>query len=394
MGTIAAQVTDAGIIAPSYADILAQLKNSFWSIYGTDANLDPDTQDGQFLAVLAQAIYDSNQVAVAVYQAFSPLTAQGAGLSSVVKINGLRRRVATNSQVVVTLVGQAGTVITNGIVGDNQNLGTQWALPPSVTIPVGGQVTVTATSVAEGAVTAAPNTITRIITPTLGWQSSDNADAAVVGDPVETDAELRQRQAQSTSLVALTVLESIYAAVAALSGVLRLAVYENDGDATDADGIPAHSISVVALGGNIEDIAETIAQKKTPGTGTYGDISTLVTDERGVPSTINQFQLDVVPLAVEITIQALPGYTSVTGDAIKANVAAFISDLDIGEDSYLGRLFGAASLTGEAAADTFYVTIVEQSRDGDPPAAGNVTIAFNEAASCSVDDIVLTVLGL
>ncbi len=72
---------------------------------------------------------------IAAYNSFSPGFAQGAGLSSIVKINGIARKVPSNSQCVVTIVGQAGAQITNGIIGDNLNLGTQWALPALVTIP-------------------------------------------------------------------------------------------------------------------------------------------------------------------------------------------------------------------------------------------------------------------
>ena len=62
--------------------------------YGSDAVLTPDSQDGQLLAVFAQAIYDNGQALIAIYNSFSPATAQGAGLSSLVKINGLARDVA------------------------------------------------------------------------------------------------------------------------------------------------------------------------------------------------------------------------------------------------------------------------------------------------------------
>ena len=77
MATLAAQISSTGISAPDYADIFAELQSMYWQIYGTDADLDPDSQDGQLLAIFAQAIYDCNMLAVTVYNAFSPATAQG-----------------------------------------------------------------------------------------------------------------------------------------------------------------------------------------------------------------------------------------------------------------------------------------------------------------------------
>ncbi len=181
MTTLSPQITAAGISGPSYADVLAQLKSQYWQIYGADAVLTPDSQDGQLLAVFAQAIYDAGAAVIATYGQSSPATAQGAGLSSVVAINGLTRIAGTASTAVVTVVGTAGTVINNGMIGDNQNLNTQWLLPATVTIPIGGSIAVTATCTALGATSAAAATLVNILTPTAGWTSVTNAGAATAG---------------------------------------------------------------------------------------------------------------------------------------------------------------------------------------------------------------------
>lgn len=388
--SLAAQVTSTGIVAPDYADVLQQLKIAFWSIYGSDANLDDDSQDGQLLAVFASAINDCNLTAVAVYNQFSPSTAQGVGLSSIVKTNGLARKAPSQSTVVVTIEGVAGTTITNGVVGDA--FGNRWDLPASVTIPVSGTIDVTATAEDEGDIAASTSTVETILTPTLGWQSVTNADTAAQGQPVETDAELRLRQSGSTSLPAQSVLDGIFAAVANLGGVGRTLVYENDTDSTDANGIPSHSISVIAEGGDATEIAEAIAAKKPPGTGTYGSVSTVVIDDMGVPNTIEYYPLSSVEITVEITIKALVGYSSAIGEELVETVAAFVSALGIGTDSYLSRLTGAAGLGGIGNGATYYVTLVRQSRTPAGVTAANVAIAFNEAATCDPDvDVTLIV---
>jgi hypothetical protein len=91
LATLACTIDENGISAPSYADVLASLQASFQSIYGSDIYIEPDSQDGQWLAVLAQIINDGNQADVTSYNGYSPSYAQGAALSSQVKINGLRR---------------------------------------------------------------------------------------------------------------------------------------------------------------------------------------------------------------------------------------------------------------------------------------------------------------
>lgn len=390
MVTLAAQVTDTGIVAPSYADVLQQLRIDYWSIYGSDADLDDDSQDGQFLAIFAKAIDDSNQLAIAVFNAFSPATAFGAGLARVVKINGIHKHEATNSQVIVAIGGVAGTTIDNGVVGDNQNLGTRWLLPP-VTIPPEGSIEVTATADTEGSTTANANTLTAKLTPTLGWQTVNNPAAATAGEPIETDAQLRRRQSISTALPALTVLESIFGALAAVAGVTRLTVYENDTDIIDAEGVPPHSISPVVEGGDIEEIAESIAAKKAPGVGTHGTTAVTVLDSHGVPNVIRFYALTEVTVTVEVDITALPGYLSTTGETLRQAVVDFLNAAEIGEDSYLARLYTPANQTGTGTGATYIVTAIRQSRDGNPPAAANVAIAFNEATIATLANVTLTV---
>jgi uncharacterized phage protein gp47/JayE len=390
---------------PSYADVFTAYQNEYLAIFGSDAVLTADSQDGQWISVQAQAHFDLCQVCAAVYNSFSPATAQGAALSSVVKINGILRKVPTASTATVTIVGVAGTTITGGIIGDNQNLGTQWTLPATVTIPGGGSITETATCTTSGAASAAPATLVNILTPTAGWQSVTNAAAATLGAPVESDAALRVRQSVSTSLSAQTPLDAIWGAVANTAGVGRTIAYQNNTAFTDIAGRPAHSVTVVAEGGDMDLIAAAIAATKGPGPSTYGTTSRTVIDAKGVAEVVNFYQLTPVPITLTLTLGALTGYLSTTGDLVKAAVASFISGLAIGETCYLNRLFSPANLRGdeaiaatgmtqaqlEALSATYNVTAILQSRTG-APAASDVTMAFNEAASCVVGDITLVVV--
>ena len=97
------------------------------------------------------------------------MTAQAAALSSNVKINGITRKVATNSTADLLLTGTAGTTIMNGSARDKN--GIIWNFPASVAIGVDGTVLVTATCANSGSVAALAGTITTINTPTRGWVS-------------------------------------------------------------------------------------------------------------------------------------------------------------------------------------------------------------------------------
>lgn len=384
-------VDATGFHYPDYPTVLEQLKDEYRTIYGNDVYLEADSQDGQWVAVMALAIFDTMQVAASVYNSFSPLTAQSDALSRNVKINGIRRRVATHSQVDLRIVGQVGTTINNGQAEDT--LGQKWNLPVSVTIPVGGEITVTAQAADIGDVSAAAGTITKIATPTLGWQTVENLLPAVEGEPVESDAELRVRQTVSTAIPSLSVLDGTVGAVASLAGVTRFRGYENDSNATDANGIPAHSIAIVVEGGDAQAIGDAIATKKTPGTGTYGTTTVTTYDAYGLSNDINFFRPTPATIGVEVTVQALTGYTTGFADLIAAAVAEQINKLQIGDDVLITKLYVPANLPGSPAGSTFDITQLRIKKNAGAFGTSNVVLAFNEVAECDpATDVTVVVL--
>ena len=312
---IYATLDDTGVHVPSYSEVLAGLQAIVRSIYGADAYIAPDSQDGQFLAAWAASINEVNQVALAVYQQFSPTYAQGVGLSSLLKLNGTKRQSATHSTATVTIVGVTGTTITNGIVRDGS--GQLWNLPASVVIPGSGTIDVLATAQNEGALEAPPNTITNIYTLVPGWQTVTNAAAATVGAPVETDAQARRRQATIVQGPASSLVAAIQASIADVAGVTQLFVYENDTGSADGNGVPAHTIYAVVLGGAAQDIINAIGVRKPPGIQTYGTSSGTYTDARGETSTIHFYAVTLVPVTCAITVQKLGGWVDSTKDLIK-----------------------------------------------------------------------------
>lgn len=382
-------LNEKGLVYSDYPTILTWFREQYKQIYGKDVYLEADSQDGQWIAVQALAMYDLVQIASMIYNSFSPLTAQSDGLSRQVKINGIARHVATNSTVDLKIVGQVGSIIRNGVAEDM--LRQKWIMPKEVVIPEAGEITVTAAAEDIGAITAAENTVTKIVTPTLGWQSVNNPQAAVVGAAIETDAELRRRQTYSTALPSLTVLDGTIGAVASLDGVTRVKGYENDTNKIDARGIPAHSIAVVAEGGNAQEIAESIAKKKTPGAGTFGTTAVMTYDQYGEPNEIKFFRPTVVDIKVQIAIKPLQGYVSTYGDAIAQAIAQMINRLGIGDDVLISKLYVPANLPNNVAFHTFDIVSVKLARDGATVTADNIKIAFNEAGKCRIEDIELVV---
>ncbi|HDW3201294.1 TPA: baseplate J/gp47 family protein [Escherichia coli] len=388
---LSATVTAQGISAPDYQTILDTLTSYFRQIYGSDAYLEPDSKDGQMVALVALAVHDANNTAIEIYNSFSPTTAQAAALSSNVKINGITRKVATNSTADLLLTGTAGTTITNGSARDKN--GIIWNFPASVAIGVDGTVLVTATCANSGSVAAMAGTITTINTPTRGWVSVTNPAAATVGTPAETDAELRIRQSQSVALPSITPFEALDGAVSNVTGVTRHKLYENDTGSEDGNGLPPHSVAVIVDGGDVTDIAQAIRGNKGQGTATHGTTSVTVPDKYGNPHVIKFSRSSDVPVYALIKLKVFTGYTSQIGQQIQQAISDYINSLMIGDSVLLSRIYSPANLGVVSGGNARYYDIQELTIGKSPGAlsSSNIDIRYNESASCTPKNIVITV---
>ncbi|AUG99760.1 hypothetical protein CWC46_07945 [Prodigiosinella confusarubida] len=385
---LSATVTAEGISAPDYQTILSTVTGYFQQIYGTDAYLEPDSKDGQVVALVALAIHDANTTAISVYNSYSPATALSDALTRNVKINGITRKGETRSTVDLELAGTIGTTITNGSVRDDN--GIIWNLPTTATID-GNPVTATCNT--SGAVAALADTVTSINTPTRGWTSVTNPSAATVGTAAETDAELRIRQTQSVALPSLTPFDAVDGALANISGVTRHKLYENDTDSVDVNGLPRHSISAIVDGGDATTIAQTIRGKKGQGVFTYGNTTVQVLDKYGNPHSISFSRTVDVAVYIAITLRVFTGYTTQIGEEIKSAIAGYINSLTIGDDVLISRIYSPANLGVVSGGNARYYDINELQigKTSGSVASSNIVIAYDESASCSTANITITV---
>lgn len=386
---IACTVSDTGITAPTYDVILDWYQDQYRAVYGSDIVLDNSTQDGQWIAIQAQAMNVCNQAMITVFNSFSPSKAQGTALSSNVKINGITRDAATNSTCDVVISGDVGTTITNGTVQDTVNRNT-WSLPTSVTIPEEGIITVTSTCTTSGAISADIGTLTIIGTPTNGWTSVTNPSAASVGSAAQTDSSLRIQQTASTMIPSVSIMDGIIGGILALSGVSACAGYENDTDAADSNGIPAYNISLVVEGGDSGEIAAVIANKKSLGVPTYGTTTETVTDSSGGERTINFFRPTETNIYVSITLKALSGYTDAIGSAAAQAVVDYISSLSIGDVIYTTRLYKYANIDSDSGGLTYDITDIQIGTVQGSLSTSNIALSFNARPVCTISDVTVS----
>ncbi len=351
--TVAPSINEKGIRAPTYPEVLAYLKEQFRLIYGKDAYLESDSQDGQFLGILALAISDTNATCVHVYNSFSPKTARTDALSRNVKINGISRILATYSTVDVVLTGQVGTVINEGIVADSN--GTKWLLPKSVTLPSTGTVSVTATAAVAGAILAQAQAIQSILTPTKGWQSVSNPRSAAIGQEVESDTKLRQRQALSSAIQNKSMSDGLRGALLSLPNVTRCKIIENKAEQVDSNQIPAKSICVIVYGGDSKEIARLIHLKKSMGCGLYGNTKITVLNSYNEAQEITFYRPNISVISFKLNLLAKDAYSSELETNIRALLGDYVNALDIGDKLTQNKLYGIANLNGAELSRSYEV---------------------------------------
>jgi uncharacterized phage protein gp47/JayE len=331
----------------------------------------------------------------AAYNAMSPTTAQGTGLSSVVKINGLVRMAAFNSTVNLVLTGEVGYTINNGIVQDTV-YGYQWALPAIVTFPGGGTITVTATCTTAGPVVVGIGTVIDIVNPTAEWFSATNPAVSAAGQLAEQDGALRSRQTNSTALPSQTLQSGLQGALLSLTGVTRAVVYVNNTNTTDGNGTPAYTTWCVVEGGTVSSIGNTIALEKNPGPPLRGTVSYSY-DPPGAPAATTILWDVPVQNRIVMTVNITPlaNFNSATEAEIQQQLANYVNSLPIGGVLAIGYAIGTAQLfplmaQGNMDGATFRVESLTMGIYGGSQAQADITIPAGQTANLlNLTDIVV-----
>jgi uncharacterized phage protein gp47/JayE len=248
------------------------------------------------------------------------------------------------------------------------------------------KMVVTATATEVGPLQQDSNTIVSISTPILGWRSVTNPNPATPGRSPETDEELRDRLLTSRSTRAINLWDSLYSALRNLEGVYSVNIEENDSSVT-VNGVPPYSYVAVVSGGNDTEIAQEIWRNKPLGISPQGNTSAIAKDVRGSNRTVKFSRPTEIPIYIDLTIvldtDVFPGDGL---DQIKQAIIDFtVGAYQIGDDVIYTRLF-----TPINQVRGHYVSSMTIGTTASPVGTSNITIAYDEIASFSADNITIT----
>ena len=368
-------ISGAGISIQSYPEIVNEIINGsqdipgLVQIYGSDINVGSNTPDGNLVNIVALSKEDILQLLVSIYDSFDPDQAVGVALDSISQLCGIARQGGsyTQTNVLVTttqavnLVGLDTPASTPFTISDANN--NQFNLMVSQTIGAAGSYTYAFQAVDVGYVQVIPNTITNIVTITLGVASVNNPSTpTVVGEDQETDAALRIRRQQSISIPSQGNLNGLIGGLESIYGVNQVVVYQNSTASADAHGVPAYSIWAILDGGASGSIGTMIYDYWFPGIGMYGTTAVPITQVDG--SVINMYYDPAVYQNFYASFNVhSKSSASVSGSAL----ATYLSN------NYVLNIYKAADITALSALVEAYSSDLNISGAGVSLTASNYT---------------------
>lgn len=237
-----------------------------------------------------------------------------------------------------------------------------------------------------GEIPAESGTINVIKTPVIGWDSVNNPLSVTLGSLTETDEELRLRFYNSRFERATNTLDAIYSALVNLEGVESVFIYENDTDVVDSLGQPPHSFTVVVLGGDSEEIANTIWENKPIGILSNGGEAVTIFDVQGFPHIIKFTRPSPVNIYISMTLETYIDYPSDGASRIRSEILDFAREnFGVGEDIVFSRLY-----TPINSVEGHSVTDLRIGTSPSPTGQANIPIDFDEIGNFNSVNIIIT----
>lgn len=263
------QWTEAGLIAPTEAAILAGTQADIDAAFGGGLNPALETPQGQIASSEAAIIADKNNDFLELTNQVDPQYASGRFQNAIARIYFLTRKGATSTAVTCTLTGTPTAVVPAGTFAQDTS-GNTYVLLGSVTIGSDGTVSSSWQNLIPGPIACPEGTLTRVYQAVAGWDAITNPADGTLGQNVETRAEFEFRRQNSVALNGRGTCQSIYGNVFQVNNVLDCYVIDNPAGITvdlGSTNYPAYknSLYVAVIGGIDADIAQAIWAKKDGG---------------------------------------------------------------------------------------------------------------------------------
>lgn len=400
-----AELTPEGLVIERIPDIRESMESATRDKFGASLPLGDQTVLGHMIGLNANAIGLLNERLEQVVSSQDPDKATGAQLRALCLLTGTVAPEATPSTTTLTLCGDDLTFVAAGLrvaitsllptvvafaTIDDVTLGELDAWAPTSSYVVGDRVTnasrcyrcitagtsagsggpdTTSDDITDGTVhwqylgdgaaaidvladceitgptVAVAGDISSIQTPLAGLLTARNRLDADIGRDEITDEDLRLLREDEIADAGSTTRAATIGAIRKLPDVISCTIFTNRTDVIDGDGVPPHSFETLVLGGDDQDIVNTIGLNLPDGIGTTGNTSGSFTDSEGTTETIFFSRPTEIDIYIRMTVRFNATLYPSDGDTqIKTAIITFGADEPTGSDAEASAI-GAQAFT-------------------------------------------------
>lgn len=377
-----------GFKRPTYDEIFAEMQAEAKAKFGENVNTSERSFLGILLRLFAWFLSKVWQTTENTYYSSYVNTAEGVQLDRLGPYVGITRKLETWA---------TGTIQLTGTPGHTEPAGFRVETPAGVVFETVEDITLDGSGVGTGEIRAlepgtggnvAAGTITIISNPNANITSVINPAPTSGGQNKETDQEFRERFMQSTAGGGAATIDSIRSALLRTPGVRAAVVIENNTMTTDVAGRPPKSFEAYVLGGDPQEIGQTILNTKAAGIESYGSESVVINDISGYPHTIKFSYADEIQIHAKVTVWTNNQFP-VDGDTqIESAIIRYIGGEDYDGQLYVGLNMGDDVIHSRIIAAVYKVAGIEDAKvelstDGSTWAEANISIDPQEVAQTS-----------
>ena len=361
-------LTDQGFQKKTRIEIENSMKARAKNLFGNDINLSDKSPLGKIIKNTAFELSESWNASEDIYSSRFVDFASGVQLDYLCKLIGISRRTANpaRSSEKQVFEGDDGTTIPSGYIVETEDE-IRFLTTDSDTIENGtAEVHIEAEEPgSEGNLPA--NTITGIVNPISGLESTYNPAETIDGRDIESDFELRNRFQESLAAGGGSTIDAIRAELLQIDGVIDAIVEHNNtmnsvydildnleaeiqaeelnnalelvDDTRDAIA-DSKSINAIIYGGQDEDISNVLFDNVAAGIQTIGDTEIMVDDDRGIDHPVFFDRPDYVDVYVNAQITTGSNFPTDGHEKVRTEIIKYIGGVDEDQEQYDGLTLG------------------------------------------------------
>lgn len=378
--------TDNGLELNDTSSILQQVQDVFLKAF-PNLNVEPSTPQGQIITAITE-LFTKAQTDIVEFANVVLNGGTGIWLDAYCKTYyGIIRKTASKGSVTALISGAIGTVIPAGFIAKSGDY--EFETISEYMIASSGNVYAELFAKDDGDFSINADTLTTIITPVSGVERITNPYESISGSDIETDNELRLRASNSLTYRTTSIFDGMLAQILQLSGVSKIAGYENNTKNTVAYKnivLEPNSITVVVKGGDLQAIGKVILENKTIGADVMGDIDINVYEEISKQtSTMRIYRPTKVVLKAELQVAINNLTTQDYAEQLKNQIINIIDNYNINDEIIPFQVASSISLMNVKLVD-FKMGLVSASATYNP-----IQLNFTDEATISLDDITVKI---